>query len=127
MTIVLFIYLDQQIEGNCEHLKSVGFFVENVRKHVIKHAHTFKKCYKTCFLFVIFCLYVLFLYKIIRLNKMKKDLRKKSIVVEYNNEVKHYNSLQSFVDEYEFNYQTVLNWLKGYNKPSIDIKIHYEQ
>ena len=58
---------------------------------------------------------------------MKKDLRKKSIVVEYNNEVKHYSSLQSFVDEYELNYQTVLNWLKGYNKPSIDIKIHYEQ
>lgn len=57
---------------------------------------------------------------------MKKDLRKKSIVVEYNNEVKHYNSLQSFVEEYELNYQTVLNWLKGYNKPSIDIKIHYE-
>lgn len=57
---------------------------------------------------------------------MKKDLRKKSIVVEYNNEVKHYNSLRSFVDEYGFNYQTVLNWLKGYNKPSIDIKVYYE-
>ena len=57
---------------------------------------------------------------------MKRDLRKKSIVVEYNNEVKHYDSLQKFVDESEFNYQTVLNWLKGYNKPSIDIKVYYE-
>ena len=56
---------------------------------------------------------------------MKKDLRKKSIVVEYNNEIKHYDSLKKFVDEYELNYQTVLNWLKGYNKPSIDIKIYY--
>ena len=34
---VINIYLDQQIEGNCEHLKSVGFFVENVQKHVVKH------------------------------------------------------------------------------------------
>ena len=57
---------------------------------------------------------------------MKRDLRKKSIVVEYNNEVKHYDSLQKFVNESEFNYQTVLNWLKGYNKPSIDIKVYYE-
>ena len=59
------------------------------------------------------------------INIMKRDLRKKSIVVEYNNEVKHYDSLQKFVDESEFNYQTVLNWLKGYNKPSIDIKVYY--
>ena len=41
------------------------------------------------------------------INIMKRDLRKKSIVVEYNNEIKNYNSLQEFVDEYEFNYQTV--------------------
>lgn len=57
---------------------------------------------------------------------MKKDLRKKSIIVEYNNEIKHYDSLKEFADKYELNYQTVLNWLKGYNKPSIDIKIYYE-
>jgi len=57
---------------------------------------------------------------------MKKDLRKKSIRVEYNNEIKHYDSLRKFADEYELNYQTVLNWLKGYNKPSIDIKLNYE-
>ena len=39
-------YLCQQIEGNCEHLKSVGFFVGNC----------LKTCYKTCFLACTFCL-----------------------------------------------------------------------
>lgn len=57
---------------------------------------------------------------------MKKDLRKKPIIVEMNGVVKRYNSLREFSNEYELNYQTVLNWLKGYTKPSINIKISYE-
>lgn len=57
---------------------------------------------------------------------MKKDLRKKAIIVEYNGEKKRYDSLREFTNEQEFNYQTVLNWLKGYNNPSIDINIYYE-
>ena len=39
-------YLYQQIEGNCDHLKSVGFFVGNC----------LKTCRITCFLCVLFCL-----------------------------------------------------------------------
>lgn len=58
---------------------------------------------------------------------MKKDLRKKAIIVEYNGEKKRYDSLREFTKEKEFNYQTVLNWLKGYSKPSIDINIYYEK
>ena len=58
---------------------------------------------------------------------MKKDLRKKANIVEYNGEKKRYDSLREFTNEQEFNYQTVLNWLKGYNKPSIGINIYYEK
>lgn len=54
-----------------------------------------------------------------------KDLRKKQVVVELKGETKHYSSLREFTRESGLNYQTVLNWVNGYNKPSIDIKIYY--
>ena len=63
---------------------------------------------------------------------MKKDLRKKAIIVEYNGEKKRYDSLREFTNEQEFNYQRkemYIKWIiEGVKRPLINqksLKLNY--
>lgn len=57
------------------------------------------------------------------MEKKKRDLRSKPIIVEYDGQVKEYASAKDFCEKEGFAYSTVLLWIKGAVKPSIDIKI----
>lgn len=57
------------------------------------------------------------------MEKRRKDLRSKPIIVEYDGQVKEYASVRDFCVKEGFSYPTVLLWVKGVVKPSIDIKI----
>lgn len=53
----------------------------------------------------------------------KRNLRSQPIIVEYNGEVKEYESISEFCKTEGFLYPTVLLWVRGVVNPSVDIKI----
>lgn len=55
-----------------------------------------------------------------------RNLRNKPIIVTLDGVTKEYPSVRAFAIAEEFNYQTVLHWLNGWTKPSIDIDIRYK-
>lgn len=55
-----------------------------------------------------------------------RNLRNKPIIVTLDGVTKEYPSIRAFAMEQDFNYQTVLFWVNGKSKPSIDIKISYK-
>ena len=57
------------------------------------------------------------------MEKKKRNLKCMPISVELEGQVKEYASISDFCREEGFSYPTIIQWMHGKHKPSIDIKI----